>query len=160
MLISAEKIEFLEGTIVQVTFIDGKIIQYDMSLMYSKYPHFKLLNDRKLFLSGRLDIGGDGVIWTDEIDFSCASIYECGIVVGYAKRNLNQQLAKEIIYVREQLGLTQTQLSKLSGIDQGDISKIENAEGNPSLKKINRIAHALNMNVSIKFEKEKPSKLG
>ena len=154
MLISAEKIEFLKGTIVQVTFIDGKIIQYDMSLMYSKYPHFKLLDDRKLFLSGRLDIGGDGVIWTDEIDFSCASIYECGIVVGYAKRNLNQQLAKEIIYAREQLGLTQVQLSKLSGIDQGDISRIEDGQGNPSLKKIEKIANALNVEVNIEFKKK------
>ena len=154
MLISAEKIEFLKGTIVQVTFIDGKIIQYDMSLMYSKYPHFKLLDDRKLFLSGRLDIGGDGVVWTDEIDFSCASIYECGIVVGYAKRNLNQQLAKEIIYAREQLGLTQVQLSKLSGIDQGDISRIEDGQGNPSLKKIEKIANALNVEVNIEFKKK------
>ena len=98
--------------------------------------------------------GGYGIVWDDKIDFSCSSIYECGEIVGYAKRNINQQLAREILYAREKAGLTQVQLSKLSGIDQGDISRIEDGKGNPSLKKIEKIAKALNVEVSIKFEKE------
>lgn len=154
MLISAEKLEFLEGTKVQLTFVDGKIISFDMSSMSLKYPHFKKLTNRDFFLTGHLDIGGYGIVWDDKIDFSCSSIYECGEIVGYAKRNINQQLAREILYAREKAGLTQVQLSKLSGIDQGDISRIEDGKGNPSLKKIEKIAKALNAEVSIKFEKE------
>ena len=154
MLISAEKLEFLEGTKVQLTFVDGKIISFDMSSMSLKYPHFKKLTNRDFFLTGHLDIGGYGIVWDDKIDFSCSSIYECGEIVGYAKRKINQQLAREILYAREKAGLTQVQLSKLSGIDQGDISRIEDGKGNPSLKKIEKIAKALNVEVSIKFEKE------
>ena len=154
MLISAEKLEFLEGTKVQLTFVDGKIISFDMSSMSLKYPHFKKLTNRDFFLTGHLDIGGYGIVWDDKIDFSCSSIYECGEIVGYAKRNINQQLAREILYAREKAGLTQVQLSKLSGIDQGDISRIEDGKGNPSLKKIEKIAKALNVEVLIKFEKE------
>ena len=154
MLISAEKLEFLDGTTVQLTFVDGKIISFDMSSMFFKYPHFEKLTNRDFFLTGHLDIGGYGIIWDDKIDFSCSSIYECGELVGYAKRNINQQLAREILYAREKAGLTQVQLSKLSGIDQGDISRIEDGQGNPSLKKIEKIAKALNVEVSIKFEKE------
>ena len=154
MLISAEKLEFLEGTKVQLTFVDGKIISFDMSSMSLKYPHFKKQTNRDFFLTGHLDIGGYGIVWDDKIDFSCSSIYECGEIVGYAKRNINQQLAREILYAREKAGLTQVQLSKLSGIDQGDISRIEDGKGNPSLKKIEKIAKALNVEVLIKFEKE------
>ena len=47
--------------------------------------------------------------------------------------------------------LTQKQLSKLSGIDQANISKIENGEYNPSFKLLKKFAHAMNCRLEIKF---------
>ena len=79
MFISAIKIRFLENVTVEVTFQDGKIIRYDMSKMFSKYPQLeKLRKNRILFESGYLDPGGNVVIWNDGLDFSTMSIYECG----------------------------------------------------------------------------------
>lgn len=61
------------------------------------------------------------------------------------------ELAKMLIACRNANKLTQKQLSELTGIDQADISKIENGNANPSIKTLTRIASAMNMNVKIEF---------
>ena len=47
------------------------------------------------------------------------------------------QIIKEIIEARKDKNITQKELSDLTGITQGDISKIENGNANPSLKTVN-----------------------
>ena len=61
------------------------------------------------------------------------------------------ELAKMLIACRSSGNLTQKQLSELTGIDQADISKIENGNANPSIKTLTRIASAMNMNLKIEF---------
>ena len=43
------------------------------------------------------------------------------------------------------------QLSKKSGIAQGDISKLENGNANPSLKTLQRLAAAMGKKLKIEF---------
>ena len=47
-------VKFLEGTSLEVTFQNGIIKKYDMSLLFEKYPQLKALENRDLFLSGKL----------------------------------------------------------------------------------------------------------
>lgn len=61
------------------------------------------------------------------------------------------ELAKMLIACRNSGNLTQKQLSELTGIDQADISKIENGNANPSIKTLTRIASAMNMELKIEF---------
>ena len=61
------------------------------------------------------------------------------------------EIAKMLIACRNSGNLTQKQLSELTGIDQSDISKIENGNANPSIKTLTRIASAMNMNLKIEF---------
>lgn len=61
------------------------------------------------------------------------------------------ELSKMLIACRNADNLTQKQLSELTGIDQADISKIENGNANPSIKTLTRIASAMNMNLKIEF---------
>ena len=61
------------------------------------------------------------------------------------------ELAKMLIACRNADTITQKQLSELTGIDQADISKIENGNANPSIKTLTRIASAMNMNLKIEF---------
>ena len=153
MFISATDVEFLDDVKVKVSFQDGKIILYDLSRMFSKYPQLEeLRNNRELFLSGKLDGLGDGIIWNDELDFSAMSIYECGELIGYKETTLNQKIGMLIVKERDKQGITQTQLAKKCHIDQGDISKIEQGLGNPTLKKISKIFKALNKQVVVKIE--------
>ena len=150
MFMYATKIRFLEGVTVELTYYDGKVIQYDMSKMFSKYPQLKELKDnRSLFESGHLDPGGYGVIWNDELDFDATSIYEDGDLIKVEKISVNQQIGLLLAKTREDKKLTQAELAKLSHIDQGDISKIERGLGNPTIAKINKLFVSLGKDISL-----------
>lgn len=62
------------------------------------------------------------------------------------------QIIKAIVDAREEKHITQKELSKMTGIAQGDISKIENGNANPSVKTLNRIANALGKEIRLTFE--------
>jgi len=57
-----------------------------------------------------------------------------------------------MIDARKNSGFTQKQLSERAGIAQGDISKIENGNANPSLNTLKRLASAMNMKLKLEFE--------
>ena len=56
-----------------------------------------------------------------------------------------------LIDARKDSGMTQKELSAATGISQADISRLENGNGNPSLKTLQRIAKALKMSLKIEF---------
>ena len=140
----AIKITYLEDVTFKMTFQDGKIVKYDLSKLFSKYPQFKRLReDRNLFMMGHLDSGGYGVIWDDELDFDATSVYLDGEVVGETETSLNQKIGFLLAKTREEQNITQTELAKISKIDQGDISKIEKGLGNPTIAKLNKLFKSL-----------------
>lgn len=148
MFIKATKVKFLEDVMLEMTFQDGKVIKYDMSRMFSKYPQLEeLRKNRQLFENGRLDSGGYGVIWNDKLDFDAMSIYEDGEVVGQEETTINQQIGILLMKTREELNITQIELSKKSHVDQGDISKIEKGVGNPTIAKINKLFKAMGKSI-------------
>lgn len=58
---------------------------------------------------------------------------------------------RAIIDARISQNLTQKELSERSGINQADISKIENGTRNPSLNLLKRLADAMEMSLKIEF---------
>lgn len=52
-------------------------------------------------------------------------------------------LAVQLITLRERRGMTQSELAAATGIDQGDVSRIERGSANPTEKTLLRIADAL-----------------
>lgn len=56
-----------------------------------------------------------------------------------------------MIDARKLKGITQKELSERTGIAQGDISKLENGNGNPSVKTLQRLAAAMDMSLKIEF---------
>lgn len=61
------------------------------------------------------------------------------------------EIASSMIDARLKANLTQKDLAKITGIDQANISKIENGEGNPTIKKLMKLAKGMNAELSIKF---------
>jgi len=57
-----------------------------------------------------------------------------------------------MINARKCSGMTQKQLAERTGMAQGDISKIENGNGNPSLRTLKRLASAMEMKLKVEFE--------
>ncbi len=151
MFHKAIDLKFLDGTAMAVTFEDGTVKRYDMRALYSKYPQLKALEDRSLFLSGRL-MGPYGISWNDDLDIEAETVYEDGETVGREDVQLHRASSRAVASVRALAGISQKELSSLTGIDQSDISKIERGTANPSVSTLERIAAALGGRLTIQIE--------
>lgn len=58
---------------------------------------------------------------------------------------------RALIDARISQNLTQKQLSERTGINQADISKLENGTRNPSLNMLKRLADGLDMTLKLEF---------
>ena len=142
MFHKAIELSFGEGTSLEVRFQDGKVKRYDMASLFDKYPQLRTLEDRDLFLSGRL-MGAYGIVWNDDLDIEAETIYEDGKTIRTEKPVIENPAARAVAAARAVSGLSQKQLAQMTGIDQSDISKIERGTANPSISTLERIAKAL-----------------
>ena len=148
MFHKAIKLEYKEGTTLELTFQDGKVKRYDMSALFGKYPQLTALRDRTLFTSGQL-LGPYGIVWNDDLDIEAETIYEDGMTVREEKPAAFVMVGNAVAAARARKGISQKELSDLTGIDQSDISKIERGIANPSVNTLNRIAQALGAKLQI-----------
>ncbi len=58
---------------------------------------------------------------------------------------------RAIVDTRVSLNLTQKQLAERTGINQADISKLENGTRNPSINLLKRLADGMDMALKIEF---------
>ena len=58
-------------------------------------------------------------------------------------------IALQVVALREQQGLTQAELARRCGVDQGDISRIERGSTSPTARTLQRIADALGADVRL-----------
>ena len=72
-----------------------------------------------------------------KVRLSADAVHQVEVFAGAYK------FAVSLIALRESRGLTQEQLAAQTGIDQGDISRIERGSANPTEKTLIRIADAL-----------------
>lgn len=151
MFHKAIDLKFLDGTALTVTFEDGTVKKYDMAALFSKYPQLRALEDRTLFLSGRL-LGAYGIMWNDELDLEAETVYEDGETIRREAVTVHKASSRAVASARARAGLSQKQLAELTGIDQSDISKIERGVANPSVATLDRIATALGGTLSIAIE--------
>ncbi|MBQ3849781.1 MAG: helix-turn-helix domain-containing protein [Clostridia bacterium] len=142
MFHKAINLEYGDGTMLELTFSDGKVKRYDMSALFGKYPQLTALRDRALFTSGKL-LGSYGIVWNDDLDVEAETVYEDGETVREEKPAAFTMVGNAVAAARARKGLSQKELSELTGIDQSDLSKIERGIANPSVNTLNRIAQAL-----------------
>ena len=66
----------LENYKLRVQFSEGVTKIYDMNQLFDKYKMFvDLKYHSELYYSAKVDIGGYGVIWNDDIDISCDELF-------------------------------------------------------------------------------------
>jgi ribosome-binding protein aMBF1 (putative translation factor) len=97
-------------------------------------------------------MGAYGIIWNDELDIEAETIYADGVTVKTETNSINIELANAIYTARANAGLSQKQVSELSGIDQSDFSKIERGIANPTISTLERISKAMGGKLSINIE--------
>ncbi len=148
-------VEPLENSVLFVVFQNGVEKTYDMHNLYHVLPQFQVFEaDIELFRRVRVDVGGYGVSWNDNLDLDAEDIWEDGIETGKIRElGIALAFAEKLMEARVDVGLTQKQLAELTGIYQADISKIERGLANPSLSTINRLAEGMGLKVRIEFVK-------
>lgn len=65
---------------ILVVFESGEQKKYDVRPLLTKFPHFKTLAQTEgLFERVKVDSGGYGISWNDDVDLSCDELYENGV---------------------------------------------------------------------------------
>lgn len=85
-------------------------------------------------------------------DFLQEQLQDPGFRAEYEALQPEHAIIQAIIDARKTAGLTQKELSERAGIAQGDISKLENGNANPSIKTLQRLAAAMGMTLKIEFQ--------
>jgi len=80
MFHKVKKVKALEDYILEAEFIDGTVKLYDVKKIMNKWKVFEILKDIELFKKVKVDQGGYGISWNEDIDLACNEIWEHGII--------------------------------------------------------------------------------
>ncbi len=69
----------------------------------------------------------------------------------YEQIQPEMEIIKTLVAARKEQNMTQSDLAKVTGINQADISKLENGNRNPSLNMLKKLAEGLGMQLKIEF---------
>lgn len=82
MFYKVSAVKPLPGYKLLVDFVNGKRKEYDVNPLFNRWAVFKeLINTKGLFENVKVDVGGYGIIWNDDIDLSCNELYENGVAI-------------------------------------------------------------------------------
>ena len=141
-------VKSLPDMILLVWFAGGEIKQYDVKPLMTKWRSFSALKDEQLFRLVKIDAGGYGISWNDDIDLACNELWENGIPVDFVKiqRDL---FIEHLSEVRRRAGVSQKQLEEASGVKQPVIARLECGDTNPQLETVLRILLPLGKTLGI-----------
>ena len=69
----------------------------------------------------------------------------------YEELEVEYAIMNEMLNLREEFGMSQSQLSAKTGITQPDISKLENGKANPSISILKKLAKAFGKKLHVQF---------
>lgn len=142
------KVEISGKNIFQATFADGEVVEFDVSSLFEKYPVFRQLENNDLFNQLKIDGVGYGVFWNDYLDLSSDGIYMRGNHVSKVDPEIKVLVGQAVANAREEMGMSQRQLSNKSGVMQAEISKIEQGRGNPTILTLQKLAKSLGRTIN------------
>ena len=148
-----KEVESKENFMIEAVFFNGQIVQYDVKSLFLVFPQFQMLEDnQELFKNVKVDLGGYGISWNDELDLDAETIWEDGILIEMQiPSDINHLLAYKLTLERERANMTQKELAEKTGIYQADISKLERGIGNPSVSTLKRLADGLGLDLQFDF---------
>ncbi len=76
-------------------------------------------------------------------------VYEAAVTAFTTEMDERARLGAQLLAARRARGLTQPDLSALTGIQQAEISRIENGVGNPTAATLLRLADALGQRIAL-----------
>jgi len=142
----------LPDYVLLVGFQSGEFRQFDLKPLIAKYTPFKSLTEVSgLYESAKIDTGGYGIVWNDDLDISADGLYEKGVPCTPPQNieNYRQRLIDELVAARRGAGLSQKQLEILSGIAQPCIARTEKGATDPKLSTLLKMLEPLGLTLSI-----------
>ena len=84
-------------------------------------------------------------------DYKKQQMQDPELVREYEAIQPEMDVIRAIVNARTSQNLTQNELAKRTGINQADISKLENGPRNPSVNLLKRLAEGMGMSLKIEF---------
>lgn len=84
-------------------------------------------------------------------DYKKQQMQDPELVREYEAIQPEMDVIRAIVNARTSQNLTQNELAKRTGINQADISKLENGMRNPSVNLLKRLAEGMGMSLKIEF---------
>ena len=82
MIHRIKSVEAKENYIIEAVFYDGQLVHYDVKQLFVTFPVFRIFElDQILFGAVKVDQGGYGVSWNDELDLDAETIWENGVLI-------------------------------------------------------------------------------
>lgn len=152
MFVKITSIAALPDYILLVGFSTGEFKQFDVKPLIEKYPPFRsLIHVNGLWEQAKIDVGGYGIVWNDDLDLSADGLYEQGVPCR-APENIDackQAIIDELIVARKKARLSQKQLEILSGVAQPAIARMETGSTDPQLTTLLKLLEPLGLTLSI-----------
>ena len=142
----------LPDYVLLVGFSSGEFKQFDLKSLMNKYPPFAALkNVNGLYEQAKIDAGGYGIVWNDDLDISAEGIYEKGVACSAPDdiEKYRQNLLSALVPARQDAGLSQKQLEILSGVAQPCIARTEKGTTDPKLSTVLKMLEPLGLTLSI-----------
>ena len=142
----------LPDYVLLVGFSSGEFKQFDLKSLMNKDPPFAALkNVNGLYEQAKIDAGGYGIVWNDDLDISAEGIYEKGVACSAPDdiEKYRQNLLSALVRARQDAGLSQKQLEILSGVAQPCIARTEKGTTDPKLSTVLKMLEPLGLTLSI-----------
>ena len=152
MFVKITSVAALPDYILLVGFSTGEFKQFDIKPLITKYPPFKTLTQvNGLYEQVKIDVGGYGLVWNDDLDLSADGLYEQGQTCQQPENieKYKKELIEELIEARKAAKLSQKQLEILSGVAQPCIARMETGATDPQLTTLLKILEPLGLTLSI-----------
>lgn len=81
MFHKVKSVNALPNCKLSVQFAEGVTKVYDVKPLIQRINAFRALENAEVFSSAKVDVGGYGIVWNDELDLSCDELYENGKTV-------------------------------------------------------------------------------
>ncbi|EKV57624.1 DUF2442 domain-containing protein [Brachyspira hampsonii] len=70
-----KNVKAMDNLILKIIFENEEVKYYDVKKLISEHKEFEILNDISLFNLVKVDAGGYGISWNDDLDISCNTLY-------------------------------------------------------------------------------------
>lgn len=152
MFVKITSVATLPDYVLLVGFSTGEFKQFDIKPLINKYPPFKMLTQiNGLYDQAKIDMGGYGIVWNDDLDLSADGLYKQGVPTTPPANieKYKQILISELVNARKNAGLSQKQLEIISGVAQPCIARTETGNTDPKLTTILKMLEPLGLTLSI-----------